>query len=222
MTNPDYTHLSLVADRSGSMISIKNDAEGGINSLIADQAAEEAGEITVSLYEFDSQYNKVFGPVAAVDAPAYTLTPRGSTALRDSVFKAIADTGDWLSSLDEAERPSKVIFAIITDGGENTSREVSQDQLKSLITTQTEVYDWEFLYLGANVDAFAVGGGFGIKGNTNYAASAAGTQTLYSSLSDAVVTSRRSKGVVGVASAMPKDIDADGNATFGTSTSETA
>lgn len=210
----DYTHLSLVVDRSGSMGTIKEDAQGGVNTLISEQAAVETGNITVSLYEFDNRYDKVFGPVAASEAPEYVLSPRGSTALHDSIFKAMADTGDWLRELDEAERPSKVIFTIVTDGGENASREVKLDQLKAAITEQTDKYDWEFVYLAANVDAFATGGGMGIKGTTGFVQTR--IKDSYYTLSNAVTNSRATGAAV--ADMMPAEIKDEDTTTTTTTT----
>lgn len=154
MTKADYTHLALIVDRSGSMASMASEAQNGINKLIKEQA-EVPGDITVSLYQFDNEYEKVFGPINAKDAPQYVLNPRWSTALLDATHRAIVETGEFLSAKPESQRPSKVVFVVVTDGYENASREVNREKVKNLITQQTEKYNWEFIYLGANLDAVA-------------------------------------------------------------------
>lgn len=210
----DYTHLSIVADRSGSMASIREDSQGGINTLIKEQAKVD-GEITVSLYEFDTHYTKVFGPLPASEAPAYNLVPRGGTALRDAAYKAIVDTGTYLRGLPESERPDKVVFAIVTDGDENSSREISQEQLKALIEKQTNDYNWEFVFLGANIDAFSVGASYGIRMSTSYQATGASAAGAYNNLSSSLATARVQRGAV--ADVMASVIDNDGNASNTTS-----
>lgn len=209
MTKKDYTHLSIVADRSGSMVSIREDSEGGINTLIEEQAKLD-GEITVSLYEFDTNYNKVFGPVRAADAPKYNLVPRGGTALLDAAHNAIVDTGTFLRNLKESERPDKVVFAIVTDGEENSSREISQEQLKALVEKQTNDYSWEFVFLGANIDAFSVGASYGIRMSTSYKAKGASAAGAYSNFSSSLSTARLAGGAV--ADTMASVIDDEGNA----------
>lgn len=208
MTKPNYTHLSFLVDRSGSMASIQKDAEGGINSLIKEQAKVE-GEMTVALYQFDTAYEKVFGPIDVKDAPNFNLVPRGLTALLDSTYKAIVDTGEYLSSLPEEERPSKVLFAIVTDGAENASREISLEQVKALVSQQTSNYNWEFIYIGANVDAFGVSSSLGISKGVAYTANSASNMTMYSSLSRGITSARVNS--VALDSAMPDEIDSEGN-----------
>lgn len=209
MTKQNYTHLSLIVDRSGSMMGMAKDAEGGINTLIKEQAKVE-GEITVSLYQFDNQYEKVFGPVSASDAPEYRLVPRGSTALLDSTNRAIAETGEYLSAKPESERPSKVIFVIVTDGYENASREVTRDQLKTKITEQENKYDWEFIYLGANLDAVAESVSLGLRAKgVQYTNTGASMRSAYAGVSSSVTNSRLSGATV--ASTMAKGYDAEGN-----------
>lgn len=168
MTNPNKTHITLVSDRSGSMRSIASDAEGGINSLIKDQAALD-GECSILLVEFDTAHDTVYeGDVKS--APSYSLRPRGTTALNDAIGLAIVRTGEQLAALPEDERPSKVIFAVMTDGHENASTEYTLDQVKALIKEHTEKYSWEFSFLGAGlqVASQAVNMGFSPRNIVNF------------------------------------------------------
>lgn len=212
MTKENYTHLTIVVDRSGSMSSIREDAEGGINQLIKDQVAG-VGDITISLFQFDTEYERVFGPVDAAEAPQYTLTPRGATALLDAMGRSMAETGEWITGLSEDQRPSKVIFCTVTDGMENSSQEFTSDKVKEAVELQTNTYNWEFLFLAANIDAVATGSSMGITNNTQYAPSAASTKRLYRGTSDAILRARTGEKGGSAAAFMPKNIDSEGNAT---------
>ena len=149
-----YTHLTLVIDRSGSMYAIKTDTEGGVNEFI--KANKEApGEATLLLVDFDAPvpngstvlshaqfgnepwYREAFlGTIA--EAPTYHLNPRGNTALYDAVHKAIVETGEYLAAMAEEDRPSKVLFTIMTDGQENSSNEVTREIVEAKIKEQTK------------------------------------------------------------------------------------
>lgn len=157
MTNPTHSHITIVADRSGSMSSIRNDAEGGINSFIADQKKVKG---TCSLYfvDFDTSYEQVYdGDLAKMRK--YSLSPRGGTALYDAIAKAIAETGERLAALPEDERPGNVFFIVSTDGGENSSREFSVltnglEKVTEMIKRQEEEWKWTFIFLAAGPEAF--------------------------------------------------------------------
>jgi hypothetical protein len=157
----DLTDITLVVDRSGSMQQIRSDAEGGVNAFIESQA-REPGEALLTLVQFDTEYEFVHQGAPIGDVPKYQLVPRGSTALLDAVGRAINETGARLSAMPEAERPGLVIFVVMTDGLENSSREFSKAQVKEMIERQQSVYSWHFTFLGANQDAFAEAGGMGI------------------------------------------------------------
>ena len=157
----DLTDITLVVDRSGSMQSIRDDAEGGVNALIQDQA-EQPGEAIITLVEFDTEYDFVLQGVPARDVRPYRLVPRGSTALLDAVGRAINETGARLAAMPEADRPGLVVFVVVTDGHENSSRELTKDQVREMVEHQQSVYKWQFTFLGADADAFAEAGGIGI------------------------------------------------------------
>jgi hypothetical protein len=157
----DLTDITLVVDRSGSMESIRSDAQGGVNALIADQA-KLAGEAVLTLVQFDTAYEFVHRAVPVRQVPPYALVPRGNTALLDAVGRAIVETGERLAAIPEVDRPGLVVFVVMTDGHENASREFTAAAVRELIERQRAVYAWQFTFLGANQDAFASAGALGI------------------------------------------------------------
>lgn len=156
------SHVTLVLDRSGSMSSCKTDTEGGVNEFINEQKNQE-GEVSVSILEFDTELDYVCENIPAKEVGKYTLEPRGMTALLDAIGKAVNDTGKYLAGLPEEQRPALVTIMIVTDGHENSSREFNTKTIKDMIEHQQEKYNWQFSYLGANQDAFLVGGQLGFN-----------------------------------------------------------
>jgi hypothetical protein len=211
---PNYTHLTLVVDRSGSMNSIRTDAQGGINSLIADQKTV-AGQCTVSLCEFNDSYNRVFGPVHIQHAPEYVLVPSGSTALLDAVHRAIIETGSFLRDLPEDERPSQVKLIVVTDGHENSSREATAEMVRNSIKHQEDVYNWEFIYIGAAASTFADASRFGFNNSTRYVPTAKGVGTMYGQITNSLRNARLNN--VAVASTLASEYDENGAVVSSTS-----
>lgn len=176
--------IICITDRSGSMTSIKADVIGGFNSFLADQKTVP-GEARLTFAQFDDKYELVYEAKPLSEAPeltSTTFTPRGSTALMDAIGQTMNVQGARITKENWAD---KVIVCIITDGGENTSREFTQQQIKTMIE-HAQKNEWSFIFLAANQDAFAVGAGYGISGATtaNFAASAAGTAQAYASTSN--------------------------------------
>lgn len=178
MTNPNYRHIAIIMDRSGSMQSIRTDAEGGLAVMLENLGAE-AIHTTVSLYQFDSDYEPVYEMTNINDVPRYELAPRGSTALLDAIGRTITSTGETLAAMPEEERPSVVIVIITTDGLENASREFKLDQINSMINHQRDVYDWRFMFLAADQDAFAASDAMGIPRSSSLAYASASTEDSY-------------------------------------------
>ena len=179
MTDLNKSEIIVVLDRSGSMSSIKTDMEGGFNSFIAKQK-EVPKNCLVSLVQFDDHYEQVYTALPISNVPALCLQPRGSTALFDALGKTINSVGARLRALSEAERPHQVVFLVITDGMENASREFSPFQIQEMTKTQRDVFSWEFIYLGANQDAFAAAQAMGVHHNVaRYAASGRGAKGLW-------------------------------------------
>lgn len=180
----NYTKIVFVIDRSGSMSNIAKDMEGGLETFISEQKKNNLGQCDVSIYQFDDHYDVVYENVDINQAPKYSLTPRGSTAMLDAVGRTINSVGETLSKMKEEDRPDRVLFVIITDGYENASKEFKDHQVKDLIKQQTEQYNWTFTYLGANQDAWAVGTSLGMDQSKilKYAADQMGTQNAWKSL----------------------------------------
>jgi hypothetical protein len=188
MTDANYRHLFMVVDRSGSMQKVREATQEGINGFFTSQAVAPRhvdNRITASLFEFDTDHDTVFHHVDIADVPAYTLTPRGGTALLDAVGFAFTREGEWLAAMPEDERPGMVIAVIATDGEENSSTEWTLDRVRDLVTQQRDVYGWQILFIGANIDAVKVGGSMGInRGQTmTYNSTDSGTQSAYGTLS---------------------------------------
>jgi hypothetical protein len=175
MTNPDRRHIAIVLDRSGSMQTVKADTEGGLRAFLAEQTGA-IGDTTVSLYQFDHAYETVYENSPLSDVPDFALVPRGSTALLDAVGRTITTVGAQLAALPETDRPGEVVIVILTDGEENASREFNLTTVKKLITEQQDTYGWQFVFLGADQDAFAAAGGMGIGADTTLSYSGEHTQ----------------------------------------------
>ena len=171
----DLTDITLVVDRSGSMSHIKEDAEGGVNAFILQQAKEQ-GDALLTLVQFDTEYEFIHRGVDIRRVPKFDLQPRGMTALLDAVGRAIHETGSRLKKMDEANRPGLVVFVIMTDGLENSSVEFTKHKVKELIDHQQTVYNWQFIFLGADQDAFGEASGMGISadGAANFSKSKIG------------------------------------------------
>lgn len=164
---PDYTHVSVILDRSGSMQSVRSDVIGGFNTFLAEQKSV-LGDCTLTLVQFDGQdpYEVLrdFVPIQSVAPLGDEYLPRASTPLYDAVGRGIVETGNRLAARREEERPEKVVFVIITDGLENASREYDRHKVLQMIQHQRDKYAWEFVFLGANQDALAEGEKIGIAG----------------------------------------------------------
>jgi hypothetical protein len=191
MTDKDYTHICMVVDRSGSMHSIATDMDGAIKALLAEQA-KEPGYILVDIVTFDTEVEFPYTDVRPDDVKAELIHPRGSTALNDAVGKSIVALGEKLAKKPEDERPGTVIVVIVTDGMENASREYTLARVNELVRQQTDEWGWHFMYLAANVDAFATGAGYGFsKGQTiSYEATAGSTQSVVGSASRSMSATR--------------------------------
>ena len=184
----NYTDITIILDRSGSMATIAADTMGGLNTFIKDQR-ETPGEATFTLVQFDDidPYEVMVNHTNMKDVKDITnFTPRGNTPLLDAIGKGIVKTGEKLAAMAEENRPEKVIFVIITDGAENSSREYSKAQIKDLITKQTNEFKWEFVFLAANQDAIQVGAGLGVGASNSmtYAANTVAVGATFSALSN--------------------------------------
>lgn len=157
----DLTELCVLVDRSGSMSVCQEQAQAGLNKFIEEQKSL-SGEANLTLVLFDTEYEFLYKGTPIKDVLQVALVPRGGTALLDAIGRAINETGERLSKMDEKDRPGLVVFVILTDGEENSSKEFTAEKIKEMIEHQKNVYKWVFTYLGANQDAFKVAAKYGI------------------------------------------------------------
>ena len=192
----NLTEIVFILDRSGSMHGLEADTIGGFNSMIEKQK-KETGEAMVSTILFDNAAEVIHDRVSLKDIRELTSRDycvKGCTALLDAVGGAIHHIGNIHKYARPEDVPEHTLFIITTDGMENASRRYSSMEVKKMITRQKEKYGWEFLFLGANIDAVETAAGFGIGADraVNYRADSQGTQLNYEVLGDAVSAVRQS------------------------------
>jgi uncharacterized protein YegL len=161
----DYCDIILVLDESGSMAPLQMDTIGGINKFLQTQR-EQPGKCVITIMKFADMPRPVYTgrPIAKTeDLNVTNYNPDGNTALLDAVGQAIDEAGSRFKAMKETDRPGKVIFVIVTDGEENSSRIRKKDQIKAMIELQQNVYKWEFVFMGANIDAFAESAAIGMS-----------------------------------------------------------
>ena len=194
------TELVFVLDRSGSMCGMEADTIGGFNSMIEKQK-KEGGEAFVSTILFDNETELIHDRVQLDHVSKMTdkeYFVRGCTALLDAVGGAIKHIGNIHKYARREDVPEKTMFVIVTDGMENASHKYTADKVKRMIERQKEKYGWEFIFLGANIDAVETAGNIGIAPEmaVNYHCDSKGTQLNYDVISEAVCAIR-SCGTVG-------------------------
>ena len=191
------TELVFILDRSGSMCGLETDTIGGFNSMLQRQS-QIAGDALVSTVLFDSKSNIIHDRIPLDQVPPMTgkdYTPGGCTALLDAVGSTISHISIIHKYARKADIPKKTMFVIITDGLENASRQYDYAQVRQMVQQQKETYGWEFLFLGANIDAEAEAERFGIRAEraVQYRSDKAGTTLNYEVISDAVKCMRLSE-----------------------------
>lgn len=208
--NKEMTELVFILDKSGSMAGLESDTVGGFNALIAKQK-KEPGDARVTTVLFNHGYELLhdripLNGVRPITEKEYEVS--GTTALLDAVGATIQKIRNVQKSTIEQERASKVIFVITTDGMENSSCEYTHEKIKSLIARQKEEFMWEFIFLGANIDAAAAAEKFGIGKEfaADYHADAEGTELNFNVLNEAVTSFRHNEKLD---SDWKKDIEAD-------------
>lgn len=191
----NLTEIVFILDRSGSMCGLEKDTIGGFNSLIQRQKQEE-GTALVSTVLFDDNAEVLHDRVPIQQIQTMTEKEyyvRGCTALLDALGGAIHHIGNVHKYAREEDRPEKTLFIITTDGMENSSRKYSFDKVRRMVERQKSKYGWEFLFLGANIDAIDVARQCGIKADraVQYECDARGTEVNYRVLSSAVSRVRK-------------------------------
>ncbi len=193
----DLTEIVFILDRSGSMSGLESDTIGGYNAMLEKQK-DTVGQAVVSTVLFDDISEVLHDRIEIKKVKPITdkeYFVRGCTALLDAVGGAINHIGNIHKYAREEDRPEKTIFVITTDGMENASRLFNYDHVKLLIERQKEKFGWEFIFLGANIDAIDVANRFGISEDraVNYHADRIGTQLNYEVVGDAINNLRVNK-----------------------------
>jgi uncharacterized protein YegL len=190
----NLTEIVTILDRSGSMEGLTHDTIGGYNNFIGEQKKlpEEANLTTVL---FSSEYSILHDGIDLKKVKPITekeYYASGGTALLDAMGNTINKIGNKLSNMKEEDRPSKVIFLIITDGEENSSREFTYEKIKDMVVRQQTIYNWQFLFFGANIDSFTTAGTLGININftTTYSPTEKGIDSVYNAINSATALYR--------------------------------
>ena len=192
----NITELIFILDRSGSMAGLENDTIGGFNAMIEKQKKQE-GECYVSTVLFDDESKILHDRVKLCNVPEMTdkdYTVRGCTALIDAIGGAIHHIGNIHKYARPEDVPEHTMVVITTYGQENSSHRYTKEQVKEMIERQKKKYGWEFLFIGANIDAVETAAGYGIGKDraVNYNADGEGTHILYESVAKAVCNVRAS------------------------------
>lgn len=194
----NLTEMVFVLDRSGSMSGLAADTIGGFNELIEKQKKIE-GDAYVTTVLFDHEYEVLHDHVALGEVAPLTdkeYFARGSTALLDAVGRTINAVGARLAATPEEERPAHVVFVITTDGMENASREYTAKQVREMVEHQQQKYSWQFVFLGANMDAVSEARNLGISAKyaADFTPSHSGVRKMYSMALDSVMSGKRTGG----------------------------
>ncbi len=197
----NITELVFILDKSGSMSGLEKDTIGGFNSMIRKQLKEE-GECFVSTILFNNNSEVLHDRINLRDVPEMTdddYIVGGCTALIDAIGGAIHHIANIHKYARKEDVPENTMFVITTDGQENASHIYSSDEVKKMIEKEKEKYGWEFLFIGANIDAVETASKYGISHDraVNYHADTVGTGVLYNAVSDAICTMRASKSLNG-------------------------
>ncbi len=195
----NISELVFILDKSGSMSGLESDTIGGYNAMLKKQQ-EEPGEAIVTTVLFDDNYELLHDRInikgiCPITEKEYFVG--GCTALLDAIGKTIHKIGNVQRHTGEKQRADKVMFVITTDGMENASREYTPEKIKEMVERQKEKYGWEFIFLGANIDAISTAARFGISADraANYHADSAGTRLNYEAVSHAVSELRASRPI---------------------------
>ena len=205
MTDCTITLIAALLDRSGSMQGIADDMRGGFDAYIAKQHGQP-GSTLVTLAQFDDEYEIVYQNSDVGTVPPLALEPRGCTALFDSIGRFITEIGSGLAALPEDQRPGDITVLVMTDGYENASTEWTVEAVRALITQQETDYAWDFVFLGANMDAVDVGTnlGFAPGKSLTWDASGDGVKGAFAAVSG-YTSRKRSRGTAPLGSIVFED-----------------
>jgi hypothetical protein len=202
MTDKDYALIAIVADRSGSMgqpadppVTKAQRTTEGVHSLVTEQ--RKVGRTDFILTDFDTDGMTKIPLGNGDEVLAWECKPRSGTPLLDAVGTTITEVGELLKAMPEDERPGRVIFVIATDGEENSSREYKREQVGKMIDEQRNIYGWDFVFIGADFDAFAEAGSFNIPSMSTMGSSGVAMAAAYSSTNSSITRNRLSGMSVG-------------------------
>lgn len=209
MPKNNLTEIVVIIDKSGSMYSIAKDAIGGFNQFIKDQQ-KEAGDANVSIVLFD---NEAYPLAEGIDVQSVTLLdannyrPSGGTALYDAIGNAIASLNNRIDTLSDSEKPERFVFAILTDGEENSSKEYTREAIESMIKHNTDNNSWQFIFLAANIDAAQAASSIGINANfaMNFTPDSEGTFLSYNAMSKGVSAYRSGEKIDNLSSLLKEE-----------------
>lgn len=203
----EKTEIVVVMDRSGSMVTIKDDMVGGFKNLLLEQKKVDA-PCVVSLYQFDNEFETVYEAVKLSKVEGLELIPRGGTALLDAVGRSVALVQERHKKMTAASRPDKVVFVVVTDGQENSSQEWTREKVAAVVKEVQETScgscgheqeGWQFLFLGANIDSFSEAGSFGFAASSiaNFTTDSVSVGATYGAVSKTLSSYRsgNSRGV---------------------------
>lgn len=195
----DLVELVFILDRSGSMSGLEEQTIGGFNRLISEQK-EVKGEAIVSTVLFDDAFEVIHNrlPIQRIESmTSKEYYVRGSTALLDAIGRSIVKIRHIHQKLEEDAKPEKTLFFIITDGMENASREYDYTRIKDYIELQKEKFGWEFIFMGANIDAIKTAKKFGVDSNraVQYHSDEQGTNLNYRVMSETIRDLRVNKTI---------------------------
>lgn len=192
--NNNYTDISILLDKSGSMSSIRTDTIGGFNTFLSEQKKID-GELKVTLMQFAniSHYTMQCADIKTVSElnEDNYRTDGPSTALLDSLGKLIIDNGNRLRDLPEDKRPAKVLIVVITDGLENDNHIYNKNKINEMVEHQKSKYNWDFMFIGASLDEFQAGHSYGqLSGLNSVYIGSHSTPAAFNKMSDKVVSYR--------------------------------
>ncbi len=198
-TTNNLTELVFILDRSGSMAGLESDTVGGFNTMIEKQKKED-GACFVSTVLFDSVSHVLHDRLPLARIPKMTekdYIPQGCTALLDAIGDAIRHIGNIHKYARKEDVPAHTMFVMTTDGMENASHGYDSDTIKSMISRQKEKYGWEFLFIGANIDAVETAARYGIGADraVNYHADQKGTEVVYDTVAKTVASFRTNEAI---------------------------
>jgi uncharacterized protein YegL len=204
------TELVFILDRSGSMAGLESDTTGGFNAMLEKQR-NAPGDAVVTTVLFDDMFELLHDRIdirAVKPITEREYFVRGSTALLDAIGLTISKIANVQKQTAEEHRADKVLFVITTDGMENASREYTYEKVRDMVRHQKVKYGWEFIFLGANIDAIATAASFGISADraANFVSDSKGINLNYKAVSEAVSSFRSSRSI---SDDWKKEIDSD-------------